>query len=357
MTAEVGPVFYDLNAKFLSQRTVLDAEAFLSIAFLASECITDCQNQADMGENGYAAGGAKSGSVGNKSDVWFTGDHGESWQPCNTSHPFAAAMSPSKILVVGTKKNHRVLVANGTTRPANHAQIAYADVTVLGTTNWINVDLPSANGSYITDMVMLDWGHLFACTNDGYIYMSNDGGATWVAVYGSGIVDFNKMAGLVDGTVWAVGNSDLIVLSQDYGETWTAITGPVGITADAKAVAVTPDGTVFVGYGTGVMYGSYDLGDTWTALSLQGITPTNVVDIQNFGDSCIWVIADIAGSTSKVLRSIDGGATFRLWNLALPTNAGLHQLFVIDPNIVFVVGEPQGTTGFITRTTSNLIGM
>ena len=354
--AEVGPLLFDMNAKFLSQRTVNETEAFIAGAFLESECLDECQSQADAGQYGYAASGTLAGSPVNKANIWYTEDKGESWAQCSAD-PFIAAMIPSDIIVMGTLKNHRVIVANGTTRGSDPAQIAYADITDMGVTTWVLVDLPTADARYVTDLLAIDWMHIYACTDDGYIYKSDDGGVSWVEVYAAGVVDFNKMAGLSNGTIWAVGNSDLIVLSQDFGDSWTTITGPVGIVADGMAVAVTPDGTVFVGYSDGDLWGSYDLGDAWTELNLQGITPTKVVDIQVYEDSDIWVIADIAGSTSRVLRSVDGGASFRLWKLAIPTNAGLNSLFIVDPNVVFVFGDPQGGFGFISRTTSLLIGL
>ena len=356
MTAEVGPNWYDMDTKFLSQRTVGSVEGFVAGMFLAGECLSDCQNQADAGQNGYAAATALVGSAGNRAGIWYTEDSGESWTQC-PGNPFIASMNPSDILVIGREKEHRVIVANGTTQAGAPAQVAYADVNLMGQTTWVDVSLPTANGRYVTDLMYLDWMHIYATTDDGYIYRSSDGGATWVEAFGAGTVDFNKMAGLEGGTIWAVGNSDLIVLSQDYGDNWTVVTGPVGISADAKAVAVTPDGTVFVGYSDGSIYGSFDLGDTWVALHLQGITPTNVVDIQAWQDQVVWVVADIAGTTSRVLRSVDGGASFRLWKLATPTNAGLNALTVIDPNFVFVFGDPESGSGFISKTSSLLIGL
>jgi hypothetical protein len=54
---------------------------------------------------------------------------------------------------------------------------------------------------------------------------------------------------------------------------------------------------------------------------------------------------------------VDGGASFRLWKLAIPTNAGLNALTVIDPNFVYVFGDPEGGSGFISKTSTLLIGL
>jgi photosystem II stability/assembly factor-like uncharacterized protein len=250
------------------------------------------------------------------------------------------------------------LVANGTTRVGQPAQIAYADVTAMGTVSWVTANVGAINTQYITALLALDYRHIYAVTDDGYIYISKDGGATWTAQFTTGAVQFNAIAGLSNGEIWAVGNSELIVHSLDYGDTWTVITGPTGgIGDDCKSVCITPDGTMLFGNSAGELYGSFDGGNEWTTLSLQGVTPTSIPAIQCWGDSDIWAIATIASGASRVLRSIDGGATFRLWSLAIPTNSGLTALEVVDPNVVWVGGAVQGTYAALTRTQSNVIGL
>lgn len=54
------------------------------------------------------------------------------------------------------------------------------------------------------------------------------------------------------------------------------------------------------------------------------------------------------------MRSTDGGAQFQLWSLNIPTNAGLNALFVVDHNYVYIGGEPQGSTAFITKASSQI---
>jgi hypothetical protein len=131
--------------------------------------------------------------------------------------------------------------------------------------------------------------------------------------------------------------------------------GTGGAGDDVLSVHMTPDGTIFIGNDAGELYGSYDLGYSWTALGVQGVTPTAIDAIDVWGDSIIWIAVDTAAG-GRVLRSMDGGASFRLWSLNIPTNAGINCLATVDPNVVFAGGEPQGGTAFITRTTSNIIG-
>ena len=360
--AEVGPIVIDFEAEFLSARTILETEAITDMAFLESECMEDCKAQEDAGENGYAVTEVLGGSPTNVANVWYTEDRGEGWAECS-ARPFIAAMAISSVVVAGIKSNHRVIVANGTTRGADGAQIAYADVTEMGTTAWVLVDvndpdLGAITDQYINELFLLDWLHIYACTNDGYVYRSSDGGATWEAVLTTAtnpLFDIEATGyGKRAGSVWVVGGTNTVYFSEDYGDSWSAITGPSG--DNLLALALCTDGTVIVGDSAGNLYGSYDDGVSWSTLAAQGITPTSIVALEAWGDTLIWVAVDIAGGTGRVLRSTDGGATFRLWNLNLPVNAGLNTLAPIDANVVFTAGEPQGGFGFITRTKSVALG-
>jgi photosystem II stability/assembly factor-like uncharacterized protein len=358
--AEVGPVVIDFEAEFLSARTITETEAITDIAFLESECLEDCQSQEDAGENGYAVTEVLAGSPVNVANVWYTDDRGESWSECS-ARPFIAGMTISSVVIAGTKNNHRVIVSNGTTQAGAPAQIAYADVSTLGTTSWVTANVGSINGQYINELFLLDWLHVYAVTDDGYVYLSQDGGVTWTAKLTSAVNELWDIEaisyGSRAGSVWVVGDSNTIYFSEDYGEGWSAITGPTAGAGDnLLALALCPDGTVIIGNDAGEVYGSYDDGLSWTTLAAQGVTATSITALEAWGDTLIWMAVDLADSSSRVLRSTDGGATFRLWSLNLPTNSGVNTLFPVDANIIFAAGDPQGGTAFITRTKSDVLG-
>jgi photosystem II stability/assembly factor-like uncharacterized protein len=353
--AEVGPVPIDLKVEFTSARTILESEAATAIAMLGGECLEDCKSQADAGENGYLATAALVGSPTNIANVWFTNDKGETWQQ-TSENPLPAGVDISDILVVGTYTNHRVIVSGGTTRAGEHAIIAYADVTELGTTSWVQVEVGTTDAEFINKLMFLDWSHVYAVTDQGVIYKSGDGGATWSAVY-TGAIALNDISGYRDGTIWAVGDSNTIIYSTDFGDSWSAApTLSAGAGDNNLSVLLTPDGTVFVGNDAGELYGTFDNGSNWNTLTVQGIAVTAIDRIVSWGDFVIWVIATTA-SGSRAFRSVDGGASFRLWTLNMPTNAGLNAISVVDQNVVFVAGEPQGGSAFISKTVSNFVGI
>jgi len=89
------------------------------------------------------------------------------------------------------------------------------------------------------------------------------------------------------------------------------------------------------------------------------LTVASVVRIRAISDDVIWAIGTIADGSSRAWRSTDGGASFRLWDLSMPTNSGLNALAPIDINYVFVGGDahPVGGTAFISKTLTDLIAL
>jgi hypothetical protein len=359
-SAMVGPVLIDFQTEFLSQRTIAETEAVLDMAFLDSECFEDCKSQEDAGENGYAVTGALSGSPVNVANVWYTTNKGEAWAEVS-ARPFAGGEDISSVVLLGVKNDHRIIVARGTADLANPAEIAYADVTAMGTVSWVLVNVGSVDGQYINKLLWLDYRHLYAVTNDGYIYRSVDGGASWTAIVSTAVNAFNDIHGIAygenAGVLWAVGDSDTIYMSSDFGDTWTVVTGPTANDGDnSLAVCTTPDGTVYIGNDAGELFGSYDEGASWTTLSIQGVTPTAVMSISAWGDYQIWVAADTADG-GRVVRSVDGGASFRLWKLNIPSNDGINVVVPVAANTLFVGGDPYGGTAFISMTSSQVLGV
>ena len=355
MVANNGPLPIDFEVEFLSAQTIAETDAISDIAMIVDEC-DDISTQHDPGDNGYAVTNAEVGSPVNVANVWWTSTGGTTWAEVS-ERPFGAGIDISSVAVLGDKYKHRVFVAAGSAG-GGAAQFAYADVTVMGTTAWVTVSVGSTIDQYITHIHAVDWSHIYATTDDGYVYRSKDGGVTWTALLALGTPQFNESSWLRNGIGWVGGESNTIYLTKDYGGSWSAITGPTDGDGDnITTIHVTPDGTVFIGNDAGEMYGSYNNGTDWTALSAQGVTPTEIQRIRGVDDSTIWVALDVSGPIGKVVRSTDGGAQFKLWSLNTPTNAGLNALFVVDPNYVFIGGNAYDSTAFITKASSQIVAI
>lgn len=355
-----GPIFNDMLKFFLSARTITEAGDITDMAFLGVECIEDCGNQADAGENGYAVSDAYAGSPSDVAGVYSTGDKGNNWTATSAT-PFNAGETISAVMVSGIVDNHRVWVFRGSTDAGNPAELAYADVTVLGTTVWNYVNIGSVNGQYVTAAFYLDDQNIFVGTDDGYIYKSDDSGATWTAIYTTAAVQINDIQGLTDGTLWVVGATNTLLWSTDAeatAPTFTVVTGP-SVGNALLTCEVTADGTLYIGDDAGNTYGSTNDGVTYTGLQLQGVTAVSVDKIRAINDDILFAICHLADGSSRCLLSVDGATNFRLWELNMPSNSGLNALVPINENLVFVGGDAHPVAGnaFISRTQSNFTGL
>lgn len=345
--AESGPLPIDFGLEFLSAQTIAETDTISDIAMITEEC-DDISTQHEPGDNGYAVSNALAGSPVNVANVWYTSDGGTNWAEC-TERPFAAGIDISSVVVIGDKYDHRVIVSAGTAS-GGYASIAYADVTTMGTTSWVTVTVGTVTDQYIHHLFALDWQHLYAVTDDGYCYRSDDGGATWSAILSLGTNDFWESSWHREGIGWIAADNNVAYLTKDYGASWSAVTGP-SVGNNLTTVCITPDKTALFGTSAGGVYGTFNEGKEWSSLPLQGITATNVARIRAVDNDIIWAVATISGGRGYALRSTDGGAQFRLWSLNMPVNTGLSALFVVDPNYVYV----GGAAGFITKASSQII--
>lgn len=359
-----GPYMIDFDVKFLSRRDIAETGVIMDIVMFAEECLEACLFKAGNGQYGYLTSSAQAGSPIDDANVWFTEDYGDEWA-LTSANPFGGGEDISSIVKVGTVTEHRVIVSRGSTDAANPAEIAYADVDVIGQTEWVTVDVGEVNGQYIIALTWSSFSKLYAVTNDGYVYKSTDGGVTWEISYQDDDgTQFNDITFTKRGVGWACGDDDLLILTTNNGSTWTVIDGPNDGALNLTACYVDGERKLIVGDSAGNLYATVDEGVNWVETPIQGIVATNIVRIHGAGTHWKWVIADLAVTidgaqgNSRVLRSTDGGASWRLWDLAqnIVPNNGLFALYVVDLNRALVAGAPQpvNTVAFLTRTETEI---
>jgi photosystem II stability/assembly factor-like uncharacterized protein len=361
-SAIYGPDLIDFEAAFLSRRTIAETGIIQDIVMFDEECLEDCMFRAADGEYGYAVSTAQAGSPSDAANVWWSDDGADTWAVTSTN-PFAAAEDISSVVKMGTVQNHRIVVARGSTDAGNPAEIAYADVTTIGQTAWVNVDVGAVNGEYIN---MLEWpvfNRMFAVTSLGNVYKSTDGGVTWANVYDA--VANNEMYDVSftkDGEGWVVGDTDLLLHTTDWGNSWDVVVGPNDGLYNLTTCDVDMEKKLIVGDSNGGIFGTVDRGNHWVTTPPQGVTATDVQRIRSDGywKWCIVHIAAVSGfeGNSRVLRSTDGGATWRLWDLEtnIDPNNGLYAMYVVDPNRCIVGGAPYPVhgTSLLTRTETDI---
>jgi len=363
MNAIYGPYLIDFNASFLSPAPIADTGSIMDFYFFPEECPTaKCPRRVNKGQYGYAVASAAVGSPTDAANVWFTERYGDAWA-VTSENPFAGGEDIGAVHAVGTVDNHRVVVTRGEADGSNPAELAYATVTAIGQTSWVNRDIGSTNGEYIVRFAWPNFRNMILVSNLGRIYKSTDGGSTFsVVYYNAGLFTgmWYDVAFTARGMGYAVGASGMLAQSEDYGATWTLLTSPApGVTNLTSVTVAEGSNKVFVGAANENVYVSVDNGASWTTKEQQDVD--NVVSVDRLGiyDTHFpWSLVTLADGSSRILRSTDGGASFRIWNLALnlAPNNGLFAMAVIDQNRVVVGGAPLDgyTTAFVTRTDTKI---
>jgi photosystem II stability/assembly factor-like uncharacterized protein len=356
------PIIRGFEVEAMRQSTS-ETQSLNDIVFCnVAKCADECGEAQDVCDDGCAVGDADAGSPADKADVICTSDGGGTWTLVGAD-PFGAAEDIASIVCfyVGAD-TVRHLVARGTTDALNPAEIAYTDD---GGVNWTNVPMTltpggaaAPNGQYGIGggaLFALDEYHIWFCTSGGYIYFSDDGGATWTAqeqgvISGGGNLNHVHFADESNG--FCVGDTNIISRTTDGGTTWAAVTGPAAEAAsNAQCVGRNTDTNIWwVGYNTATrLYFTTDNGATWTirAFTGSGVAGGEVADISFCNDLCGWMLSNTSGIVGTVHRTRDGGYTWEA--VTTPTNAGLNAIWPCSCNLAFAVGEAQGGTAVILK--------
>lgn len=191
----------------------------------------------------------------------------------------------------------------------------------------------------------------FACQN-GYIYYSNDRGAT-ITLQDAGeatLQSLNSIAFADKNKGYAVGDNNAFVTTVDGGDTWVTGTGPAitPVNDDLyKVVAVPNTDIVFISDEEGNVYRSTDRGVTWaTSFAAVAATAGGIPDIALCDCDVIAFIANDqdpyfysgAGVDGVMYQSVDGGVN---WSqiAEVPANDGLNAIVCCDVNNYWLTGE------------------
>lgn len=352
-TAQVLPPFYQWFRLKGYRQSTTETEALNDIAFCNEEkCQGVCGAGSDICQDGSAVGDAQGGSPSNVANVLDTDNGGSAWAATATN-PFAAAENISAIVCFASPTGQNVtrkIVARGTTDAGNPAEIAWSEDD--GAT-WTNVDVGSTNGQYVANdnaLFALDFYNIWLATQDGYIYYSDDGGATWTAqesgVIHSGI--YHSIFFANDNVGFAGGAADVVAVTVDGGSTWSAATATGG-GGDILGLWAHDSQRVFATTDDGDLYYSLDQATTWTQRTELSVTSGGTLDDIEFANEYIGAVIHNVGGAGTVYATFDGGYTWEA--LSGPTNSGLNSIVFCASNLLFAVGEVQGSTALIAKYT------
>lgn len=181
----------------------------------------------------------------------------------------------------------------------------------------------------------LDAGVIWTGSDDGFAYVTRDGGKSWVNVTPKGLPKFARIS-IIDvshhepGTAYLAANNYLLddrapylFRTRDWGKSWTKIVD--GIRADDYAHAIREDptlaGLLYAGTEHGI-YVSWDDGSHWRSLSLK------LPDLQ---------VADIAVQTNDLVIATHGRSMYVLDDIApireMRQSATIAPLHVFTPRV------------------------
>lgn len=195
----------------------------------------------------------------------------------------------------------------------------------------------------------VDQTKIFICGEDGYIWLTDDGGRTiQQSNIGSASTTTQDLFKIyIDRgnhlNIWACGASNALLKSENGGNTWFPITGP---SAGDDLLSIWADGDqVLIVNNDGEMWESQDGGDTWTQqTALPSMTATlTSAEIAYHSAEVFYLVATDA-TTHNVYRNVEGGAAgyWEKVNTANPAQPYVS-IAVVDQNLAVPVGG-SGTT-------------
>lgn len=238
-------------------------------------------------------------------------DGGDTWTalsaPCSGSHLVIEPKRPSTIYAAG------------------YGVCSSTD----GGATWKGNTLQTNN--YAVESIAVDPqtpGALYAVTQDGRLFKSTDGGASWTllsdAVFGTEVL---KVSPVSPNLLFAAGGiSGLLGLSRslDGGRSWSSVAGFSGVAVRSLLFHPANPSQVFAA-ASGGLYVSGDGGGTWARLgSTVGLNDV-VVDVGRPGRLYA------ASSVEEVLRSSDSGSTWE------PARSGI----AVTSTVIGVSADPN----------------
>ena len=353
LSAEPGaPEYWPLT---ITRRPIAAIDLLNDIAFDGwARCSGTCGPAVDMCTNGNIAP-ARTGAV--TADVWKTSNGAATWAAA-AADPFPASQDTMTVVRFPMDRDTtRILVGCGTAVAAGW-RVAYSDNdgatwTVVALNAVITTCFSHGGGLFA-----LDKSHIWACSNDGLIYFSNDGGVTWTNQSAPGptpLEALNCIRFADDNFGMAVGGttgaSSVLLTTTDGGVHWTL--GAAGLAQQAMGVSVLDGTRAWMCYDNGTLRYTNDFGATWTTRTLP-VAAVKLGDVKFYDEFMGAVCGHKAGGNGFgiVYRTFNGGMDWEPYPYTIAftgavTRCGLNALWVCDYNRIMAVGEVVGTTGLV----------
>jgi hypothetical protein len=333
------------NIEFATQTLSNTADAN-GVAFLPRKCASDCSAQRDLCEIGFMGlDGAQYNS-----EVKYTISGGSTWAQTTTDPFLYDGGDAGKPVIFELTNAERVIVPRIEMAVGEYAEIAYTEDRGV---TWVNVYVGTVDSQWITKLFSYQ-GRVWAVCSHGYIYMSSDIGETWTAQE----LGAETAQTLRDGCMYTadvgyvVGDNNEFLYTLNAGEDWASRVGPA-VGANLLSVAVNDRDHVYVGASDGTLYRTVDRGQNWETVRAFGVGTIPAIYFDKTYRYFGTLIYNTAAPVGTVYRSINGGATWQVpGGQGAAWNAGLNDLWICDPNVIYTVGEAFGGLTFVAVTSA-----
>lgn len=209
------------------------------------------------------------------------------------------------------------------------------DQTAVGVSTLRSVSFPTTGVGY-------------ACSENGLIWKTTDGGTSWVS-QSSGVTYELYSVDFIDAsTGWACGEFGTILKTTDGGDNWAVQSS--GTEDDLNGIFFR---TSLIGYAVGaggVLLRSENGGSTWTAATSEATS--DFYDVAVLSDGSSTVVAAV-GANNQIYRSLDDGLTYSRQKTSVSSNwNAISRTHQAGPYATYIVGD----AGSIQKTTNNGAG-
>jgi hypothetical protein len=302
-------------------------------------CAGPCGAANERCDTLYAVGDAVVGSADGTASVWKMSNG--AWV-ATAADPFGTSENISTGACFAIDRStQRILVFRGSTDAGAPAEAAYSDDN--GAT-WTLANIGSDNGEFVSSphaVSALNQNNIWAGTDQGRIYFSSDGGATWEIQEDQGIQagGWNWIHMLDDRTGFAGGAGDSIAVTVDGGQVWSQVNA-TGDGGDITAGGVVDTNSFWVGTDDGQIYYTTDGGVTWDERAVTGSGVGRVDSIQFLNNMIGYISMRDGSAKSTLLSTRNGGYTWEV--IPTATNLGVNSMVACGNNLVWAAGEASG---------------